>query len=299
MAFPFPGQSQGGIYGGIASTFDPFAPNEKLPINTFGSPTNFAAGASQQASDYDKIMQQYADLAANYRNNPVTATNINAPTISPQTTPYTQSADVTKSIGTLGNLAQTGGYSPGQIADIRARDIAPTRSIYANAMQNLNQNRALQGGYSPSFNATQAQLARDESNAISNETTAANAGIAQNVVANELAAASPYASASASANQTKLAADQANTNIVNQINEANAQRNLSAQQSNQQANLESQFANRQGPLSIMGGETGLYGTTPALTSTFGNQVMQAVQANQGQQGINQRNLGMLLGAAAA
>jgi hypothetical protein len=42
---------------------------------------------------------------------------------------------------------------------------------------------------------------------------------------------------------------------------------------------------------------GLYGTTPALTNTFGNQVVQAGQLGQGQQQLNQQNQNGLLNFA--
>jgi hypothetical protein len=286
-------------------------PNSSIaPITSFGSPSNYTAAANTQASDYDTIMQNYAALGNQYRNNPIAPTqispiNISPVSVAPTTTPYTQSADVTKSIGALADLTNTGGYSAADIANIRARDISPIRSIYSNAMQNLNQQRALQGGYSPGFDATQAQMARDEANQIANTTTSVNAGIAQNVAANELAAASPYASASADANAAQTAANQANTNIVNQINESNAAANqsaqganqgvnLSAQGANQQAKFNADLTNRQGQSQALSGQSSLYGTNPALTSTFGNQVMQAVGSNQNQQSLNQQNLRTLL-----
>src|SRR6266704_6900706 len=187
---------------------DPFSISpsntSRLPISSFGDPSNFAAGASTQAGDYDTMMESYRDLAANYAKNPVTAG-----TVTPQVTPYKQSSDVTGSLSDLSNLATTGGLSEGDIQNIRERDISPIRSIYSNAQQNVERQRALGGGYSPNFNASQAAMARDESSAIGDRTTAANAGIAELQQRGKLSAAPAYASAAGAANTTQAGISQA------------------------------------------------------------------------------------------
>jgi len=254
------------------------------PTSSFGNPGTFTAAANTQAGDYDTIMKGYADFISNAKNNPITSTNV-----TPQLAPYAQSSDVTGSLSNLSNLAATGGYSDADKADIRARDISPIRSIYANAQQNVERSKALKGGYSPNFEAVQSKMARDEADKIGDVTTNANAGIAQNVASNRLAAASPYAGASAGANAAKTQADQANANIVNQINTGNADRSFQAQ-----------LYGRNNTLGALSGATSLYGTTPALTNTFGNQVIQAGQLGQGQQQINdqkQRDIFNFAGAA--
>lgn len=308
------------------------------PTSSFGNPSTFTAAANTQGSDYDKIMAGYDSLINSSLTNPiapgsVSGTQVGAPQhvntssinyspISAQTTNYQQSGDVTKSLADLSNLADTGGYSDQDKADIRARDISPIRSIYSNAQQNAERQKALAGGYSPNFNATQASMARTEADQISGATTTANAGIAQNVAANRLAAASPYASAAGAANAQQAEADQFNANIINQINEANASNSLYANTSNASNALSAAEFNSAGDLSAatgnanrsdtasqfnvqaaldaaktnrglvgnaLAGKTSLYGTTPALTNTFGNQVVQAAQLGQGQQNLNVAN----------
>lgn len=306
-----------------------------LPTKSFGDPATFTGAANQQASDYDKIMSQYDDLIKNYSTNPLIAQHIDAAQtgnpgnvsntdvsfrqVTPQTSQYSQSDDVTNSLSTLSNLAATGGYSEQDKQDIRARDISPIRSIYANAQQNAERAKALSGGYSPNFNATTAQMSRDEANKIGDITTAANAGIAQNVASNRIAAASPYASASATANAARTEADRHNADIINQANqfnslgsldankfnasgaldaskfntdnafkvaEGNANRLTSTRQFNSQAELNAAMANRGNMLGAIQGKTSLYGTTPALTSLFGSQVVQAGQLGLNQQQVN-------------
>lgn len=253
----------------------------------------------------------------------ITAPSVSYASVAPQTAKYQQSPDVTASLADLSNLVATGGYSAADIQNIRERDISPIRSIYANAQQNVERAKALGGGYSPNFNAVTASMARDEANKIGDVTTAANAGIAQNVASNKIAAASPYASAAATANAAQAAADARNADIINQINLANAQGSLSASEANAQLGLGAQefntsteaaiaeananratqagefnvntalntaLANRQAQLGVLGGKTSLYGTTPAMTSLFGNQVMQAGQLGQGQQNLNTQKL---------
>jgi hypothetical protein len=271
--------------GGIGGNFQPQQNN--LPISSFGAPSNFAAGASQQASDYDTIMKQYQNFTANAAQSPATSQNVSTTNVAPQTANYTQSQDVTNSLANLSDLSQTGGYTAQGIADIRERDISPTRSVYANAQQNVERAKALGGGYSPNFDATQASMARDESNQIAGIDTAANAGIAQNVAANRLAAASPYAAASSTANAAQTQNNEFNANAVNSVNEANAGRNLQAGTGNADRNLAAQFQNRGNILQGIQGQTNLYGTTPALTKTFGDQVSTATQLGQRQQNIDQ------------
>ena len=272
--------------GGVGGSFQPTNPS--LPISSFGAPSNFSAGASTQAGDYDTIMKNYGNLVSSATNNPITPTPVSPTNIAPTTTPYTQSSDVTGSLADLSNLATTGGYTAQGKADILARDVSPTRGIYANAQQNVDRQRALGGGYSPNFNAAQASMARDESNQVSGIDTAANAGIAQNVAANEIAASGTYAGAAGAANATKLQADQANTNIVNQINEDNANRTQGANTGNVDRSMAAQFQNRGQTQAAIQGQQSLYGTTPALTNTFGNQVVQAGQMGQGQQQIDEQ-----------
>ncbi len=361
------------------------------PTSMFGNPSSFTAAANTQAKDYDTIMSQYDNVIKSAGENPLTAGTVKAgqvgsagsanfnPTsashvnfnpmnpsesikfnsVAPQTAEYSQSGDVTNSLANLSELSRTGGYSEAGIADIRARDISPIRSIYANAQENMSRNRAISGGYSPNFNAASGQLSRDEANKIGDVTTAANAGIAQNVAANRISAASPYATAAANANSARTAADQKNAEIINSANrfnsegtynanktnvdnaqkinefnaegafnanktnaasadaankfnsegaletqkynlgnenrrlEGNVDRATKANEFNTTSALEAGRSNRANVLGAIQGKSSLYGTTPALTNTFGNQVTQAGQIGQNQQQLNdarQRNL---------
>jgi hypothetical protein len=133
-----------------------------------------------------------------------------------------------------------------------------------------------------------AAMSRGQAQQISDVTTAANAGIAQNVAANKIAAGGEYSQAAAAANQAQTQANQFNASLTQQAAMENAQLKVQMDEFNKQMG----FATTGQQLAAIGGQASLYGTTPALTSTFGNQVMAATGAGQNQQRINQGWYGM-------
>lgn len=85
------------------------------------------------------------------------------------------------------DFAKTGGFSAADLANIRARAVSPIRAVYANAQQNVNRQRALQGGYSPGFGVLQARMAREQGQGASDAATNAEASIAEMVQQGKLA----------------------------------------------------------------------------------------------------------------
>ena len=85
------------------------------------------------------------------------------------------------------NFADTGGFSPDDLANIRARSVSPIRAVYANAQREVNRNRALQGGYSPNFNATMAKMAREQSYTQADAATNREAELAEQIREGKLA----------------------------------------------------------------------------------------------------------------
>lgn len=75
-------------------------------------------------------------------------------------------------------FGQTGGYSPQDISNMRARGVAPIRAAYDAANRNIGQQRSLQGGYSPNAIATQAKMAREQGQSMSDAAQNVEAGIA-------------------------------------------------------------------------------------------------------------------------
>lgn len=84
-------------------------------------------------------------------------------------------------------FAKTGGFSPEDLQNIRARALSPVRATYANAQREVNRQRAIQGGYSPGFGVLQSRMAREQGQATSDAATNAEAGIAQMVQQGKLA----------------------------------------------------------------------------------------------------------------
>lgn len=84
-------------------------------------------------------------------------------------------------------FANTGGYSPEDLANIRARSVSPIRSVYSSARRDIDRQRALQGGYSPNRTAALAKMAREQSYATSDASTNVEAAIAQMVQQGKLA----------------------------------------------------------------------------------------------------------------
>jgi hypothetical protein len=147
-------------------------------------------------------------------------------------------------------FAQTGGFSPQDIQNIRAQSIAPIRGVYSGLMNEVQRQRKLQHGYSPNATAALAKMGREAAYATSDQTTNAEANIARLRQQGQLAG-------------------------------------LSGLQS--------------GMLGGMAGAGNLYGTTPGLANTFGNQVLgstgQMLQANQLANDISRMRMGGAYNAA--
>jgi hypothetical protein len=79
------------------------------------------------------------------------------------------------------NFANTGGYSPGDLANIRSRAVSPIKSIYSGAKREVGRQRALQGGYSPNYTASMAKMAREQSQGVADANIGVESNIAQMV----------------------------------------------------------------------------------------------------------------------
>lgn len=232
---------------GIA-TYYAAAPQNNAPPTTVKSYEN---ALTNQGQDYSFLQKQYKDLLDQQASNP---------RVMFQPIQYQESQDASNAIGNLGDLATTGGYSDAAQQAIRARGISPIKAAYAGANRDVDRQRALQGGFSPNYNAVKAKMAREQSAEIANQITNVNATLAQNIAQNRLAASSPYASAAQNEEGRQL-----------DVSKFNAGNELDVAKLNQ--------GNDQNRLDILKGYTSLYGTTPAAASVFGNQALQAAQLN--------------------
>jgi hypothetical protein len=90
-----------------------------------------------------------------------------------------QASNPFESYGGFKEFGQTGGYSGQDIANMRARGMAPIRAAYGNAERAVGQQRSLQGGYSPNAIAAQVKMAREQGQGMADAATNVEAGIAQ------------------------------------------------------------------------------------------------------------------------
>lgn len=251
---------------------DPRGPNQ-------GSgyfPAIYSSAIAQTGEDYDSIMNQYKSLgnSVGLNNKADYGQKVNYSPISPQFTNDVGGADLSG----LRDFSETGGYSDGDVANIRERAISPIRSIYDSANRNLLRQKNLQGGYSPNLPAAQAKMARESSNLISGRTTDANAQIAQMVQSGKLAGLSTLAPLEAAETRRRQDIMDTNTNIANQAAIFNANKQTETTGFNNDvgksnATLNDNEFNK--ILETIRGQQSTYGTTPALASTIGNQTLNA------------------------
>lgn len=225
-------------------------------------------------------------------------------------------SDPYNSYGGYQEFSQTGGYSPQDISNMRARGTSPIRAAYANAERNLGQQRTLQGGYSPNAAAAQIKMAREQGQGMADAAQNVEAGIAQQRQQGRLSGlggmkdiegarqqaqmeADMYNSGQAFQGQqfdignenqaaqfnagNLLNADQFNANLNYQGQEYNANAQAQAQAANNAAGQASadraanaQYQNTQDRLAALSGARTMYGTTPGMTDMFGNQLINAV-----------------------
>lgn len=167
-------------------------------------------------------------------------------------------------------FASTGGYSPTDIQELRARGVAPIRSAYGNTMMEMNRSRSLGGaGGSPNYIAAASKAQRDLPGQMADATTTVNAGLAEQIRNGKLAGLSGLTGIGDS---------------MGGLSSAEASRILQADTANQSADLQAKSMTeqslqnmRQGQLSSLSGQSNLYGTSPAMAATFGNQALNAYQ----------------------
>ncbi len=211
-------------------------------------PSIYQSALSQTAQDYDKLMSGYENLAGK--------TSVAGPSLNFSPLSYENSGDFSG----LQEFGVTGGFSPSEMESMRARDIAPIRSIFDTGMRGLQRQKVLQGGYSPNFGAASARMARDMSSAIGERTTAVNANLAEMKNRNRL-----------SALNTLAGVEQAREAGRNQTNMYNSQMPLEYAKYN--STMKANDVNNE--LQRLQGMQSVYGTTPGLMNTFGNQVLSA------------------------
>lgn len=246
---------------------------------------NYNEGAARNKADYGNIMGQYQDWRKNLKG---------PSNFSYQTVKAERPQELGESYGYLReampgyrNFAETGGYSPRDIQELRARGISPIRAAYGNTMRELDRSRSLGGnGGSANYIAARSRAQRELPEQMANSMTNVNAGLAESIRQGKEFGLSGITGTGAT---------------MGGLSSQEANRMLQASLANQGADLQSQGMREQSlqnynqnQLAGIGGQAGLYGTTPGLASTFGNQALSSyqTQAGMGANAANER-LGLL------
>ena len=166
-------------------------------------------------------------------------------------------------------FSQTGGYSPDDVANMRARGISPIRAAYANAQRGISRQRSLQGGYSPNATASMARMAREQGQAGADATQNVEAGLAQMRNQGRLAGLGGMTDVE----KERYAMDYKQQVYNAQAQASAASQNASAAGANAAASRASAEANTGNQFKALSGMTNLYGTTPGMADTFGRQVL--------------------------
>jgi hypothetical protein len=252
---------------------------------------NYGRGSESNFGDYTDIMNQYRSIASGAG----TATpgagggggggdgSYGAESWNPNLIQYN---DPFKSYEGYTDFSQTGGYSPADIANMRARGVSPIRAAYANAEREVGRQRSLQGGYSPNAFALQARMAREQGQLGADAVQNVEAGLAEARNTGRLKGLEGMTDIEKQRLAGDLDVQKYNANAKNSAASSNAgARNAAAAGSASNA-VASAAASRADQLRALGGMTSLYGTTPGMSQLFGNQLLSAV-GQSGTQGGNQ------------
>jgi hypothetical protein len=178
-------------------------------------------------------------------------------------------------------FANTGGYSANDIADLRARGVAPIRAAYANAQKDVSRQRALQGGYSPNATAVLAKMAREQGQSGADALQNVNAGIVDSRNRNQLSGMAGMAGIDTNRIGNMMAGTTGMSNIAN----SRMQGSLEASKANASNQLQAGQLNQGNMLDAYKTMGSLYGTTPGMANMFGDQLGRAIQ-NSGAQGTS-------------
>lgn len=242
----------------------------------------YGTSVQKQAGDYDSIMKKFNSIYSGagpgggasgmYKFDPYEAAQ----------TQYNKSPDTTKALAELEDLSRTGGLNDAAQQNLRARGVSPIRAQYATAQRDMDRQRRIGGATSANFGAVTSRMARDQSSLIADQMDKVNAGIAEMVQSGRLSAAPNYASAAQAESVLKHGVATGNTEAKN-----------TAAQHNASGMFNARNAQRGDRLGAVQGMTNLYGTTPALSSLYGDQAHRTATF---QDNTNQRKKQNALGA---
>jgi len=227
---------------------------------------NYNQAAGRQVQDYSDIMERY-----NQFNKGLTTPKVSS----------NRPAELGESYGYMReampgyrDFASTGGYSGQDVQELRARGMSPIRAAYGNTMREIDRARSLGGGGTgaPNYIAAMSRAQRDLPEQLANAATNVNAGLADSIRQGK---------------QFGLQGMTGTGQAMGGLSSAEAGRDLQAQMANQQAEQNT----NQMHLAGLGGQASLYGSSPGMAGTFGNQALGAYQ-NAAQMQANRQNYGL-------
>jgi hypothetical protein len=228
---------------------------------------NYNQANQRQTADYGNMMKGYED----FRNNLGGPTKFNVMRPPQLDEAYGNLSSAGKGYQ---NFADTGGYSPTDIQELRARGTSPIRAAYGNSMMEMDRARSLGNG-APNYIAAASKAQRELPGQLADATTGVNAQLADSIRQGKLAGLGGLSQVGGV--MGGLAGDESG-------------RDLQAQNMGEQSlqNL------RQSQLASYGGQASLYGTTPGMSSMFGNQALSAFNQRAGmEQSRNSTGMGLL------
>lgn len=240
---------------------------------------NYGRGSEADYGNYTDIMNRYRNIAGGQAGTAGASTGGTGTggTYTPFTVSY---SDPFKSYGGFEEFSQTGGYSANDIANMRARGISPIRAAYANAEREIGRQRSLQGGYSPNAIAAQVKMAREQGQSAADATQNVEAGLAQQRQQGRLAGLTGMSGIEGQRLNAQIQTGEFNAQQQAQAQAQNIAAARAAAASGQAAAQQAQ----QNQMAALRGMTQLYGTTPGMSQTFGNQALGAIQTG-GQFGV--------------
>ena len=242
--------------------------NEMIPA-TQTAYNNFQNASGRTFSDYENIMDQYKGA-------------LSAPGIAPSNVEaslvnYSRSPELAHALSGYGEFADTGGFSPEAIRDLRARGVSPIRAAYGNALNDVERRVNLAGGYSPNAGALRAKMARESGQMMADANQNVNAQLAYMQQQGRLAGLGGLGDLS-----VKDIGFGQNAQLANQAAKLQAAGLNSS-------NINAANANRS---NLLGGMSSLYSASPGLLGTTGSQLAQQQQNRLGVEN-QQQNLGQM------
>jgi hypothetical protein len=120
-------------------------------------------------------------------------------------------------LGGYRTFAESGGFSPQDITNIRARSIAPIRAMYQQGMDETERAKNLQGGYMPNFAPAMAKMQREQSYRIGDQALNTEAELANQIRQGRLAGLGGLHQLGLGINQQGLQAGELGANTANQM----------------------------------------------------------------------------------